>query len=452
MLKKKHGLAVVAFCLALFAGTAQNNVIDEVVWVIGDDPIYRSEVEEQYRQMQYEGQRIEGDPYCVIPEQIAVQKLFLHQAKLDTITVPDATVFQQVEARINHFIANIGSKEKLEEYFKKTVSEIREELADIIRDQAVVQEVQRTLVQDIKVTPAEVRKFYDRLPADSIPYVPLQVEVQIISINPRIPQQEIDNVKARLRDFSEQINKGERDFSTLAILHSEDRESALRGGELGFMGKGELVSEYANVAFNLNDPKKVSKIVETEFGYHIIQLIEKRGDRINTRHILLRPTVADKDINDALVRLDSLCVDLDEKKFTFDEVAQYASQDKDTRNNKGIMMNPHTGTTKFEMSQLPQDIAKIVSRMEVGDISKPFVMIDQMKNKKVVAIVRLKNRIPGHKANLSDDFQTIKSLLEEQRRQETIQQWIAQKQSDTYVSIKEGWRNCEFKYDGWIKK
>lgn len=441
----------VAVSLPVFADD-DDNVIDEVVWVVGDEAIYKSEVEEQYRQMQYDGQRIDGDPYCVIPEQLAVQKLFLHQAKLDTITVPDATVFQQVEARINYLIANIGSKEKMEEYFKKPVTEIREELANIIRDQGTVQEVQRTLVKDVKITPAEVRRFYNQLPSDSIPYIPLQVEVQIITLNPKVPQQEIDNVKARLRDFSDQVNRGERDFSTLAVLYSEDRGTAMMGGEMGFVSKSNLVPEFADVAFNLNDPKKVSKIVETEYGYHIIQLIEKRGDRINVRHILLRPHVSEKDITDALDRLDSLRTDLvDNKKFSFDEITQFVSQDKDTRNNKGLMVNPQTGNPRFEMGQLPQDIAKVVADMQVGDISKPFVMTDERKNKEVVAIVKLKSRIEGHKANMSDDYQTLKAIVEEKKKTEILNEWLAKKQHETYIRIKDGWRNCEFKYDGWIK-
>ena len=441
----------VAVSLPVFADD-DDNVIDEVVWVVGDEAIYKSEVEEQYRQMQYDGQRIDGDPYCVIPEQLAVQKLFLHQAKLDTITVPDATVFQQVEARINYLIANIGSKEKMEEYFKKPVTEIREELANIIRDQGTVQEVQRTLVKDVKITPAEVRRFSNQLPSDSIPYIPLQVEVQIITLNPKVPQQEIDNVKARLRDFSDQVNRGERDFSTLAVLYSEDRGTAMMGGEMGFVSKSNLVPEFADVAFNLNDPKKVSKIVETEYGYHIIQLIEKRGDRINVRHILLRPHVSEKDITDALERLDSLRTDLvDNKKFSFDEITQFVSQDKDTRNNKGLMVNPQTGNPKFEMGQLPQDVAKVVADMQVGDISKPFVMTDERKNKEVVAIVKLKSRIEGHKANMSDDYQTLKAIVEEKKKTEILNEWLAKKQNETYIRIKDGWRNCEFKYDGWIK-
>ena len=255
-----------------------------------------------------------------------------------------------------------------------------------------------------------------------------------------------------MREYSDRVMKGEADFSTLAIMYSQDPGSARMGGELGFMGRGSLVPEYANVAFNLNDPKKVSKIVETEFGYHIIQLIEKRGDRINTRHILLKPEVAQKDIDDAVSRLDSLKMDINAKKFTFEEAAQYISQDKDTRNNSGLMVNQESGTTKFEMRNLPQEIAKVVDGMAVGDISAPFTMINQKRGKEVVAIVKLKSRTEGHKANISDDYQALKSIVENAKQHELIQEWIKKKQKETYIRIKEGWRNCEFKYDGWVKQ
>ena len=289
------------------------------------------------------------------------------------------------------------------------------------------------------------------MPDDSIPFIPLQVEAQIITLNPRIPQQEIDNIKARLRDYSDRIMRGESDFSTLAILYSEDG-SARMGGEIGFLGKAELDPAYANVAFKLTDTKKVSKIVESEFGYHIIQLIEKRGDRINTRHILLKPHVSDKDLTDALNRLDSLRTDIMDNKFTFDDAAAVVSQDKDTRNNKGIMVNQNTATTRFEMSQLPQEVAKEIDKMKVGEISKPFIMMDRAKGKEIVAIVRLRNRIEGHKANMSDDYQELKSIVEAEKKNEIINNWIKKKQSETYIRINDGWRNCDFQYDGWIKK
>lgn len=433
------------------AQVTQNNIIEEVVWVVGDEPIYRSEVEAQIRQMQYDGVEIKGDPYCVIPELIATQKLYLHQAKLDTIVVSEAMVGQEVDMRLNYFAEQLGSKAKVEEYFRKPLADIREELSEYVRNNNIVQEVQRTLVSDIKISPAEVRKYYNTLPKDSLPTIPMQVEVQVISIYPQVPQQEIDNVKAQLRDFSEQVNSGEREFSTLAILHSEDPGSAMRGGELGFVSKGTLAPEFAAVAFNLSDPSKVSKIVETEFGYHIIQLIEKRGEQINCRHILLKPKVSMKDINAAVNRLDSVRTDILNGKITFEETTPYMSQDKDTRYNEGLMSNPETGSSRFEMSELPQGIAKAVATMEVGDISKPIVTIDVKNNKEVVMIVKLKSRTPSHKADLVNDYQVLSNMLESKKRDEILKNWIDKKRRETYVRIKDDWRDCDYKYDGWVK-
>ena len=437
----------------LFQLNAQNNIVEEVAWVVGDEPIYKSEIEEQYLQMQYERNSIKGNPYCVIPERLAVDKLFLHQAKIDTIEVGDATVMQQVDYRINFYIENLGSKEKVEEYFRKSIPELREQLIEITRNSYVIQQVKDELTKSVKPTPSDVRKFYANLSEDSIPYIPMQVEVQMIKLNPIIPQQEIDDVKARLRDYANQVNTGQSEFSTLAILYSEDG-SSVHGGELGLLGKGELVPEYANVAFNLNDTKKASKIVETEYGYHIIQLIEKRGDRVNTRHIILRPKVSDKDLLDAVNRLDSLKKDILAEKFTFEEAAQYVSQDKDSKNNKGIMVNNKRGvtSTKFEMGDLPQEIAKVVDTLKVQQISEPFIMRDPKTEREVVVIVKLTNRIAGHKANMKDDYQTIKSLYEEKTKSSIIANWIAKKQKETFVRIEDGWRNCEFEYDGWLKK
>ena len=430
---------------------AQNNIAEEVAWVVGDEPIYKSEIEEQYMQMQYEKDPINGNPYCFIPEQLAVQKLYLHQAKIDTVKVQESMIVQQADARINYFIANLGSKEKVEEYFRKPMSELKEKMTNMIRDQYIIQEVQRSLTKNVKATPADVRKYFSSLSADSIPYVPKEVEVQILTVNPVIPQQEIDDVKARLRDYAAKVTSGESDFSTLAILYSEDPGSSVYGGEIGFKGRAELDPEYASVAFNLSDPKKVSKIVETEYGYHIIQLIEKRGDRINTRHILLKPKVADKDLKDAVARLDSVRRDIKAKKFTFEDATMYISQDKDTKNNRGIMVNSKNGTTKFEMADLPQDIAKIVDKLDVDSISQPFIMVDK-RNKEIVAIAKLSKRIDGHKANLSEDYQLLKNMYENDRKAKILDEWIRKKQKETYVRIEDGWRNCDFKYDGWLKK
>jgi peptidyl-prolyl cis-trans isomerase SurA len=443
---------VAALIGAAYYSVAQNNnIAEEVVWVVGDEPIYKSQVEEQYSQMQYERVPIEGDPYCVIPEQLAINKLFLHQAEIDTIVVEESQVMQEVNARINYFIESLGTKEKVEEYFRKPLPEMRETLVEVMKNQYTVQRVQQELTKDVKATPADVRKYYDKLSKDSLPFVPMQVEAQIISIKPVIPQQEIDEVKSRLRDYAQRVNNGESEFSTLAILYSEDGSSA-RGGEIGFKGRTELLSEYASVAFNLTDPKKASKIVETEAGFHIIQLIEKRGDKINTRHILLKPKVSEKELTEGIERLDSLRTDLLANKFTFEDAAQYLSQDKDTRNNKGLMINSQTGTSRFEMAQLPQEVAKVVDKMNVGDISEPFIMIDPKTNREIVAIVKLKNRIEGHKANLRDDYEVLKQMYEAYAKNEIVSEWIKKKINSTYVYIEEGWRNCKFEHEGWLKR
>lgn len=445
--------ALVASAAYGFSGP-EKNVVDEVVWVVGDEAIFRSDVEEMYSQMRSEGQVIAGDPYCVIPERLAVEKLYLHQAKLDTIEAPESNVRAAVEQRINYFVNQLGSKEKVEEYFRKPIPVLREQFVDMMRTGAIIARVQDAVTGDIKPTPNEVRKYYNSLPADSIPYVPMQVEAKIVTINPNIPRQEIEDVKARLRDYADRVNRGDADFSTLAIMYSEDG-SAMQGGELGFHGRADWVPEFTNVAFNLSDPKKVSRIVETEFGYHIIQLIEKRGDQVNVRHILLKPKVSTKDLTDAVNRLDSIRKEIVGGAFSFDEAASVISQDKDTRNNRGVMINNNQRSdnyhsSRFEMQDLPVEVARKIDRMNPGDISDAFVMINS-SGKEVAAIVTLSNRIDGHRANLSDDYNLIKKMYEQHRRNEILKEWLEKKIKETHVRIEEGWNNCDFQYQGWIK-
>lgn len=451
MRKIIKGLTLLLSLFCCHAISAQENVIDEVVWVVGDEAILKSQVEEQRLRMQYEGEKINGDPYCIIPEQLAIQKLFLHQAALDSIEMDESTVIQQVEARLNFYISQIGSKEKMEEYFNKPMSAIRDELREAVRDQGTVERMQYHLVDGVKVTPSEVRRFYESLPQDSIPFIPTSVEVQILTFEPKIPQEEIDDIKGRLRDYTDRVVKGESQFSTLAIMYSEDPASARNGGELGFMGRGEFVPEFSAVAFQLNDPKKVSKIIETEYGYHIVQLIEKRGDRANFRHILLTPHASEKELTATTARMDSLKADLDSAKFTFEDAVAYLSHDKNTRNNKGLLFNKQTGDSHYYMEQLPAEVARVVESLEVGKVSKPFVMKDLTSNRDVVAIVKLKSRTPGHKATVYDDFQYLRGMLEAKRKDQIIQDFIKKKQAETYVRIKEGWRNCDFLYPGWVK-
>ena len=425
-------------------------VIDEVIWVVGDEAILRSEVEEERLRAQYEGQQIKGDPYCVIPEQIAVQKLFLHQAVLDSVEANESTVSHRVDMRLNYYINQIGSKEKMEEYFRKTSSEIREEMMTSERNQMIIQQMQAKLTADIKPTPADIRRYYNSLPLDSLPMMPAQVEVQILSFEPPVPAEEIERVKQRLREFTDRVQSGSADFSMLARLYSEDTESAKRGGELGFVGRGQLVSEFAEVAFNLNDPKRVSRIVQTEYGYHIIQLIEKKGERINCRHILLRPRISATDKVRAIERLDSIRNLILADSIQFEQAVIRFSQDKNTVMNAGLMINPNTGSSRFEYQDLAPEIAKQIYSLNEGDVSQPFVMMDQTKNREVCAIVRVAKKTDIHRANLTDDFQAIKAMLEQKLKEEFIHDWILKKQKSTYVQISPEWQNCEFEYPGWI--
>lgn len=446
-------------CLLVLAALplmSQNdkNVVDEVAWIVGDEAIFRSDIEEQYQQLRSEGISIPGDPYCVIPEQIAVEKLYLHQAKIDTIDVPESGVRNMVDQRINFFINQLGSKEKVEEYFHKSIPVLRESLVEMMRNNSIVSQVQRNLTEGVTATPKEVRKYFDALPPDSVPYVPMQVEVQLITLNPVIPRQEIEDVKARLREYSDRVNKGEIEFSTLAIMYSEDG-SSMQGGELGYNGRAAWVPEFANVAFNLTDPKKVSRIVETEYGYHILQLIGKRGDQVNVRHILLTPKVSQKDLTDATNRLDSIRKEIVGGAFSFEEGASFISQDKDTRNNKGVMTNNSEysnlyRSSKFEMQDLPSEIAKQVEKLNPGEISPAFIMKNN-SHKDVAAIVKLTERIPGHRANLSDDYNLMKKMYENHKKEEILKEWLENKIKETYVKIEPGWQNCEFQYQGWIK-
>lgn len=434
------------------ADSSAHNVVDEVIWVVGDEPILKSEVEAMRMQAAQEGTRWNGDPDCVIPEQLAVQKLFLHQAAIDSVEVTEADVQGQVDNYVEYWIQQAGSREKLEEYKKQSISQIRNELHDIVHDQMTTQKMREKLVENIKVTPGEVRRYFKDMPQDSIPFVPTEVEVQIITQTPRIEQEEINRVKDELRSFTDRINKGETSFSTLARLYSEDPGSARSGGEIDYAGRTTFDPAFANVAFNLTDPKKVSKIVESEFGFHIIQLIDKRGDKIKVRHILLKPRISDKAVSSSLARLDSIRTDITKGLFTFEEGATVISDDKDTRNNHGLMSNimGSARTSKFRMQDLPPEVARVVDTMKVGEISAPFSMIND-RGKTVCAIVKLKNRVDGHKATITEDFQVMKDLVLGKRREEKLHEWVVDKITTTYVRINDRYKDCKFEYQGWIK-
>lgn len=434
------------------ASYAQDNVIDEVVWVVGDEAIYKSQVEEARLDAQMDGVRFEGDPYCLIPEQIAVNKLFMNQAQLDSIIVTDAEVYEQVNAYYQNMVDQLGSEEKLEERRKMTASQIKERLYEQLYQQMVVSRVQNNIMGKVKVTPADVRRYLKNIPEEEIQYIPPQVEVQIITLDPVIPQEEIDEVKSELRDYAERIQSGQTTFQTLAILYSEDPGSAEHGGDCGFMGKGQMVPEFAAVAFNLTDPSKVSKIVETEYGYHIIQLIERMGDRVRVRHILRKPKVPDESIRDCIARLDTIAADIRTGKKSFEEQVVLYSQDKETKNNKGLMVNQNRpgmlGSSRFQLQELNSQVARVVNDMHVGEVSDPFVM--QLSNGKLTcAIVRVKSKIAGHRASMAEDFEILYDMVSGIRQREAIEKWIREKQRTTYVRISPGWDKGDFMYPGW---
>lgn len=449
----------------VFNHVMAQNVVDEVIWVVGDEAILKSDVEAMRIQGQQEGMRWKGDPDCAIPEQIAVQKLFLNQAIIDSIEVTESEISQGVEQYLENMINAIGSREKLEEYQKKNISQIRAELRESYRERQMVQGMQQKLVKDITVTPAEVRRFFANLPQDSIPFVPTEVEVQIITQQPRIEQEEINRVKEELREYTNRINSGEATFQTLARLYSEDPGSARRGGELDYTGRGMLDPAFANVAFSLTDPKRVSKIVESEFGFHIIQLIDKRGDKIKVRHILRKPVVSDSAIVKTMERLDTLSQDLQAgnipevlkghfmaDKFTFEDAVPIFSDDKDTRNNYGLMSNStmEGRTSRFKLADLPPEVAKTIDNMSVGAVSAPFLMTNE-RGKTVCAIVKLKSRSEGHKATITEDFQVMKNVVLEKRRADKLHEWVVSRIKSTYVHLNERYRNCDFEYEGWVR-
>lgn len=430
------------------------NVVDEVIWVVGDEPILKSEVEAMRIQGEQEGMKWNGDPDCAIPEQMAIQKLFLNQAAIDSVEVTESEVATDVENQLNYWIQMVGSKEKLEEYRKMSIAQMRSELREELKNRKLSERMKTQLVEDVKVSPADVRRYFKNLPADSIPFVPTQVEVQIITRTPRISIEELNRVKNDLREYTDRVNKGTTSFATLARLYSEDPGSARAGGELDYMGRGMLDPAFAAVAFNLTDPQKVSKIVESEFGYHIIQLMDKRGDKIKVRHILRKPIVSQTACDSMCMKLDTLVTDLREGKMSFDEAATFISDDKDTKSNKGTMFttdqNSGMRTSRFSLADLPSEVAKAVDTLGIGEISSPFVMINT-KGKTTCVIAKLKNRIPRHRATINEDFQMLKDIVLAKRKEEKLTKWVQEKIKTTYVKINPKYKDCKYQYSGWVK-
>lgn len=424
------------------------DVIDEIVWVVGDEAILRSDIEKQIVQSKYEKIDITGDPYCIVSEQIAVRKLFLHQAVLDSIEASESNVNMQVDARMNEVIAQVGSEEKVAEYYGKPIKALKEELKEQAREQMKVQQVQRNLVAEKKITPSEVRKYFEKNQSTELPIVPTKVEIEILAIQPVIKREQTEELKEKLRQYKKRIEDGDASFSMLATLYSDDVASARNGGTLGFMGKGQLVAPFANELFSMSHAGQISKVVETEYGLHIIEFLERRGDKINCRHILLKPKVSLEDRQKTNTKVDSIANLIREGKIKMGDAVAMYSTDKDTRNNGGLMENMRDGSSWFEYQALPSDISRVAYNMNVGEISRPFFYEDS-KGHEVCAIIRLKSKIEQHRANMQQDYSLMKKIVSEASNQKTLEEWIAQKQAETYTRISPDLKGCTWTYPGW---
>ena len=452
MIRKLIGLFILLGCLATGNQTqAQDKVVDQIVAVVGKNIILKSDIEGMFQQAQAQGMTTEGDQKCEILENILVEKLLLAEAELDTtITVSDSQLNQSLEQRIQYFVSHLGSEKEVEAYFKKSIVELKADMQEMIKNQQMTQQMQGKIVDKVTITPAEVRYHFKNLPQAQIPQIDEQVEYAQITIQPQISIEEEDKIKATLREFKRRIEAGETSFAPLAVMYSEDPSSAKNGGELDYMGRGNLDPAYAAAAFNLKGDK-ISNVVKSEYGYHIIQVMDRKGELIKTRHILIMPKPSEKSLQKSYMRIDSIANFVKEGKLKFEEAAARFSFDKDSRNNGGIVINPESGESKWKLSELDPDISKVVSTMKVGDISKPFKTIDAKNQQVVYKIIKLVNRREAHPANLRDDYVELSNVYMGKKKEETLDKWIREKQSGTYVHIDDSYVNCNFKYKGWIK-
>lgn len=441
-------------CFALFAivticstavNAQQSQVIDKIVAVVGNNIIMQSDIEEQYMQFRLQG-GIKGSASsirCEILEDMLFRKLMLNQAELDSITVTDEQIDSDVERYIRYYISQLGSQEKLEKYYDKDIKTIKNDLREMLKEKQLMEEVQRKIVEGINATPNDVREFYNSIPQDSIPMVSAQYEIAEIVKKPPITFDEKIAVKERLYGIRNRILKGDR-FSTMALLYSEDPGSAKKGGELGFQGRGELVPEFEAAAFALKDGE-ISEVIETEFGYHIIQLIERRGDYVNVRHILFTVKVSPEALQTAYDELENIADLIRKDSITFDEAVKIYS-DEDDKINGGYLVNPNTGGTLFSAEDLDQQVSVVINRLQVGEISDPVPMKTR-NDKDAYRLLIIKKKTTPHKANLKDDYTMIQQWTMQKLRQDAINKWIKAKSCKAYVKISDDYSDCDFKFD-----
>ncbi len=442
-------LLTLIFVFVAIPSKAQDMVIDQVVAIVGGNIVKVSDIEQQYNQMRMQGSLQGGENVkCSILENVLFSKLMLNQAKVDSVVVSDEQVEGELERRLRYYIAQVGSKEKFEEYYKKSINEFKDEFRNIIRDQMIVQMMEGEITGAVKVTPGEVKRFFDKIPSDSIPLINAEYEIGQIIRQPDISKAEKEVTKQRLNELRERIIKGEK-FASLAALYSEDPGSARKSGELGLFGRGEMFPEFEAAAFNLKTTDEVSNVIETKAGYHILQLLERRGDFVNVRHILIRPKVSPYQLQKAKIYLDSVYTVVKDSAMDFEKAALKFSDDP-SKNNGGIIVNPNSGSSKFGADDIEPSLFFVIDKMKVGDISKPVIMTEN-EGKQAYRIVYLKSRSSAHRANLKDDYDKIQNATLERAKGDAVKKWINDKIEKTYIKLFNNYNDCKFETE-WVKK
>jgi len=443
-------LSVIACLLTSTATFSQERIaLDKIAAIVGSHIIKTSDIQNEYLQMQMENTPVNDQSKCTILEQILLQKLLLDQAELDSLTVTDAQISAELDKRIKSLSEQIGTEEKLEAFYGKTISEIKTEWRSLVESQILSNQMQGKIVNDVQVSPNDVRIFYKNLPKDSIPEINPEFEIAQIVVKPPIELKQKLEVKDKLEELRQRIIKGES-FSKLAVLYSEDMASAKKGGELGFVSRNDLVPEFAAVAFKIKDGE-ISRIIETEYGYHIIQFIERKGDKVNVRHILMSAKISKDNIAKAKMKVDSIYTILKMDSTQFAKDASLFSDDEATKNNGGLYQNPYTGTSKFDPKQIEPTLFYAIKDLKPGTYTQPFLTQDET-GKQVYKIVKLISKTETHKATLIDDYQLIKAMALNNKKEKTMNDWFDSKISKTYINIDPAYHNCKFEHKNWIKQ
>lgn len=435
-----YTLAALLFLSGIAPTAKAQVVVDKILAVVGSKIILQSDIEKQHVQYIAQGAEDNSQTKCLIFDQLLLQKLLLNQAEIDSVTVSESQVDGELDRRMRFYIKQIGSEEKLEEYFHTTIRELKAELRDMIREQLLVQSMQSTITKDVVATPSNVREYFESIHPDSLPYIDAEMEVGQIVRKPPVSDSERKAVKARLEEYRKKIMAGE-DFAVYAALYSEDKSTAKKGGELGMFERGTMVPEFEAAAFNLRTGE-VSPIIETKFGFHILQLIERRADQINVRHILLQPQTDEKDLYKSYALLDSLRKQINLGTISFDEAAQKFSDDEETRNNGGLLVNPETGTTRLSPDKMDRLLFFQVDSMALNTVSMPLGMATA-EGKQAYRIVMVKSKNLPHRANLKDDYQKIQEVALQQKQNELLTTWVENKKSVTYIHLNDTFDNCE---------